>query len=113
VRAVDAAGNVDPTPASYAWEVASAPPPASITAAIVPDPQNPGQFMLQVNGSDQDDLVRIDRHGQQTQVRDAQSNVLIGSFANAKFQRIVAFGGAGNDTIIADPWGSMPVELHG
>lgn len=113
VRAIDAAGNVDPTPASYAWTVATAPPPTSISAAIVPDPQNPGKSILQVTGTEQDDLVRIDRHGQQTQVRDAQSNVLIGSFANAQFQRIVAFGGPGNDTIIADPCGAMPVELHG
>jgi Ca2+-binding RTX toxin-like protein len=29
VRAVDAAGNVDPTPATYSWTIASAPPPVS------------------------------------------------------------------------------------
>jgi Ca2+-binding RTX toxin-like protein len=113
VRAIDAAGNVDPTPASYTWTVDTLPPPASVSAALVADPDHPGQFMLQVLGTDDDNVLRIVRHAQQTQVRDAESGVLIGSFANSDFGRIVAFGGGGNDTIIADPWASMPVELHG
>jgi Ca2+-binding RTX toxin-like protein len=115
VRAVDAAGNVDATPASYSWTIVTAPPPppAKITAAIVADPENPKLFVLQVNGTEQDDVVLLDRHGQQTQIRDGHSLALIGSFANSAFGRIVAYAGGGDDIILGDPWASKPVELHG
>ena len=39
VRAIDPAGNVDPTPASYTWEIDSLPPDTTITVAE-PNPTN-------------------------------------------------------------------------
>ena len=37
VRAVDAAGNVDPTPAEYSWEIGGVPPPVMIESGPGPD----------------------------------------------------------------------------
>jgi Ca2+-binding RTX toxin-like protein len=111
VRAVDAVGNVDPTPASYTWTIAAAPVEAS--AAIVADPQKPGKFLLEVTGTPLDDSLLIDRQGQKTQVWDKQTEKLLGVFANADYGRIVAFGLGGNDTIIVDAKMTKPAELHG
>ena len=109
VRATDAAGNTDLTPASYTWTINTAPVQGS--ASIVADPLNPGQFVLSVVGTPQDDSIVIEpSHGQ---IRVKLSGTTIGTFSASAFQRIVASGLDGNDTISVNSKIAKPAELHG
>jgi Ca2+-binding RTX toxin-like protein len=109
VRATDLAGNTGDT-ASYSWTNVAAPAPAS--AAIVPDPQSPGKFMLSVVGTEVGDSIVIESRPK-NQVRVMVSGTPIGVFHKDAFRRIVGSGLGGNDTIVIDSKIEKPAELHG
>jgi uncharacterized repeat protein (TIGR01451 family) len=84
------------------------------SASIIADPQNPGQFLLQVVGTSKNDVLIIEpRPSNRTQIRVKQSGQLLGIFPNSAFQRLVVFGLDGNDTILVDSRIAKPAELHG
>jgi len=76
--------------------------PANGTAGVFPDPLNPGQFVLVVFGTNGKDVILIDPiSGARTQV--IINGKIVGKFANASFQRILAFGFDANDKIVVNP----------
>jgi ELWxxDGT repeat protein len=84
------------------------------SATIVHDPTSPGKNVLLVVGGTANDVIVIEpRPSNRVQIRVKQTGQLLGIFTAATFQRIVAFGLAGNDTIVVDPRINKPTELHG
>jgi uncharacterized delta-60 repeat protein len=77
---------------------------------FVNDPLNPGKKMLIVNGTDGNDVIRLNgkKNGGVTLMF---NGVKLGVFNVTS--RIVANGGAGNDLIVADEQMDLPVQLFG
>jgi len=81
-------------------------------AAIVADVANSGQRVLLIVGGDANDPIIVEpRQFGKFQVK--QAGRVLGTFRPGDFQRIVAFGLGGNDTIVVDQRINMPAELHG
>jgi len=82
------------------------------TATVIPDPLFPGDDVLQVNGTDKDDVILIDPiSGSRTQVK--LNGKVIGVFPNASFDRIWVNGLLGNDKVIVNPTITKPARLYG
>ena len=80
---------------------------------LVDAPQNPGQKMLEANGTIASDTLYFESRlfGQQILVR--LNYVVVGIFDSWQVGRIVSNGLAGNDLIHVDPSLGKPTELHG
>jgi Ca2+-binding RTX toxin-like protein len=112
VRATDAAGNTDATPASYTWTINAA--PAEKSASVIADPQNPGQSLLLVVGSQLGDKIAIKPLFKgSTDVLVTLNGQQLGVFPSSAFQSIVVHGLDGNDTIAVNAKVVKPSELHG
>jgi hypothetical protein len=73
------------------------------TAEVVEDADNPDDSVLIVTGTNRKDVILIEpRPGDQTQVRVKSTGQVLGIFESGSFQRVIAFGLDGNDTIIVD-----------
>jgi hypothetical protein len=84
------------------------------TAVLRNDADNPGQIVLLVTGTSSNDVIIIEpRPANQTQVRVKSTGKLLGIFSSTAFQHILAFGLAGNDTIIVDCRIAQPATLLG
>jgi Ca2+-binding RTX toxin-like protein len=88
--------------------------PAMGSSLLVDDPTSPGQKVLVVTGTGGNDVLIVEpRPSNQLQVRVKNTGRLLGIFQSNFVNRIVAFGLAGNDTIVVDGRLTMPAELHG
>jgi len=81
-------------------------------AILVDDPANPGQSVLLVVGTANNDQLVIEPRGR-TELQVKNTGRLLGIFPIADVDRIVAFGLNGNDVIIVNPNLKIPAELHG
>src|SRR5262249_11048755 len=84
------------------------------TATLVDDADHPGQKALIVTGTPGNDVLIIEpRPSNLTQVRVKNTGKLLGIFSSSSFQHIVAFGLAGNDTIVVNAAIPQPATLLG
>ncbi len=79
---------------------------------VVPDPKNPGQGLLVVNGTNSLDLITVLRVGNRTLVLVPLSGVLR-YFDKSTFGRVLINGLNGHDRIILDPNLPVPATING
>jgi hypothetical protein len=83
VRAIDNAGNVDPTPASYTWDIDTVAPTVSIGAPSVSlTNSGPVEYSITYGGADTVDLTVADITLNRTGTADGTVTVLNGSTSN-------------------------------
>jgi len=83
-------------------------------AGLADDPENPGQKVLLVVGTNANDVLIIEpRPSNLLQVRVKNTGQLLGIFSRNAFARILALGLGGHDLIFVDPRIAKPAELHG
>lgn len=88
--------------------------PAARSAAIVDDPENPGQSLLLVNGTSANDTITVQAVPLPNwQIRVKVNANSFGPFNFAALGRIAVFGNAGNDTITVSPLIAIPAVLYG
>jgi Ca2+-binding RTX toxin-like protein len=84
---------------------------AAVSAHLQSDPLNPGQQMLEVDGTAGDDDIKLTVNNSANTVTVSSGNVVIGTYSPTS--RIVVFGGDGNDSITHGGGFHRAVELYG
>jgi Ca2+-binding RTX toxin-like protein len=89
-------------------------PGAPGTATLEDDADNPGTGVLIVTGTGGNDTIIIETNPRnRSQLRVLRNGKVIGTFAAADVQHIVAFGLAGNDKIVVNAKLLQPATLFG
>ena len=84
------------------------------TASLIDDPDNPGQKILLVVGTNANNALIIEpRPGNNLQIRVQNTGRLLGIFSASVISRILAYGLMGNDMIRVGSGITKPAELHG
>ncbi len=83
------------------------------TVALTPDPLNPGEKVLTVQGTDANDTIVFESRVHGNVIRVKLNGVIIGNFDRDDVGRIVTFAGAGNDRVTVYKKISKNTELFG
>jgi Ca2+-binding RTX toxin-like protein len=89
-------------------------PGAAGTAVVRNDPDHPGSHVLLVTGTSGNDSISIQpRTSAAVQIRVKINDRIVGVFDSSGVQRIVAYGGSGNDRIAVSGTLSRPATIFG